>query len=136
MNEKIIENLISKALNAETFAYNPYSKFSVGSALLCKDGEIFTGCNIENSSFSGTICAERVAFSKAISSGEKNFSAICVTGILNNKNDNRDFCTPCGICRQFMAEFCDENFIIIVAKNKSDYKCFTLKQLLPESFDF
>lgn len=121
--------LISKALIAKEKAYAPYSNFRVGAALLCGDGQIFTGCNIENSAFSPTNCAERTAFFKAVSEGIYDFKAIAVVG-----GDN-EFCYPCGVCRQVMQEFCPDNvFSIIVAKDTDNYRVYTLSELLPEGF--
>ncbi len=118
-----MENLLNKAEKMLENSYAPYSGYRVGAALLCKNGKIYTGCNIENVSFSPTMCAERVAFAKAISEGERDFSAIAVV------NDKNTPCTPCGVCRQVMSEFCDENFKIIT-KDKE----YTLSALLPDSF--
>ena len=113
-------------------SYSPYSHFHVGAALLAKNGTVYTGCNIENSSFGATNCAERTAIFKAVSEGVKDFEAIAVVGGLNGKIE--DFCPPCGICRQVMREFCNQDFKIILAKSPSDYKVYTLADLLPESF--
>lgn len=116
--EKImaLHNLPKMAKEASKFAYAPYSKYKVGAAVLCKDGSIYTGCNIENSSFGATICAERTAFVKAISEGNKNFVALAVTE------------WPCGICRQFMYEFAPNMIVMCKGETK------TLKDLLPEGF--
>ena len=129
---KTYEDLISQALKMLDFCYVPYSHFHVGAALLAKNGTVYTGCNIENSSFGATNCAERTAIFKAVSEGVKDFEAIAVVGGLNGKIE--DFCTPCGICRQVMREFCNQDFKIILAKSPSDYKVYTLADLLPESF--
>lgn len=112
-------------------AYAPYSSFTVGAALLTKDGKVYTGCNIENAAFSPTNCAERTAFFKAVSEGEREFSAIAVAGGKNLSFE--EFCFPCGVCRQVMSEFCDEDFRII-AGNSEGVKSFTLAELLPEGF--
>jgi cytidine deaminase len=125
--------LIKKALEAREKAYAPYSSFYVGAALLTSDGEIIGGANIENGSYGATICAERSAFSAAISSGKRSFSAIAVVG--GKKDDDiSDFCPPCGICRQFMAEFCSPDFKIILYNGKEE-KISTLDSLLPDSFN-
>lgn len=129
---KTYEDLISQALKMLDFSYVPYSHFHVGAALLAKNGTVYTGCNIENSSFGATNCAERTAIFKAVSEGVKDFEAIAVVGGLNGKIE--DFCPPCGICRQVMREFCNQDFKIILAKSPSDYKVYTLADLLPESF--
>ena len=123
--------LISLALEAMKKSYSPYSDFKVGAALLCRDGTVFTGCNIENAAFSSTVCAERTAFFKAVSDGKREFSAIAVVGGKNGTVDG--FCPPCGVCRQVMNEFCGEDFKIILFNGK-DIKGFTIGDLLPECF--
>lgn len=127
--------LIKLALEARQKSYSPYSGFSVGAALLCKNGKVYTGCNIENSGYSATNCAERTAFFKAVSEGETEFEKIAVVG--GNAQDKTpvDCCAPCGICRQVMREFCESNFEIIIAKTENDFKTATLADLLPMSFD-
>ncbi len=127
--------LIKLALEARQKSYSPYSGFAVGAALLCKNGKVFTGCNIENSGYSATNCAERTAIFKAVSEGETEFEKIVVVG--GNATDKTpvDYCAPCGICRQVMREFCDSGFEIIIAKTEADYKTATLADLLPMSFD-
>lgn len=127
--------LISKALEARKFSYSPYSGFSVGAALLCDDGSVFSGCNIENSSFSPTICAERTAIFKAVSEGKKNFLKIAVVGADSENETPVNYCPPCGVCRQVMREFCGNDFEIVIAKSCDDYKVKKLSELLPESFD-
>ena len=124
------KSLIKEAIEAKEMAYTPYSHFRVGAALLTKGGKIYRGCNIENVAFSPTNCAERTAFFKAISEGEREFKAIVVNG------DADDYLFPCGVCRQVMVEFCDRNdFKVIVARNEEDYKEFTLAELVPGAFD-
>ncbi|MBQ1660988.1 MAG: cytidine deaminase [Treponema sp.] len=130
MDEKI---LIEKALSMLKYSYAPYSKYFVGAALLTEDGKIYTGCNVENVAFGPSNCAERTAFFKAVSEGEKKFSAIAIVGGPNGKTES--FCAPCGVCRQVMAEFCGRDFKIIMAKNPDEYKIKTLEELLPESFN-
>ncbi len=137
MNEKELEiELINKAFEAQKFSYSPYSNFCVGAALLSKNGNIYTGCNIENAAFTPTSCAERTAFCKAVSEGVKDFTAIAIVG--NQKGQQREknnYCTPCGVCRQVMAEFCDINeFKIILANSIDDYKVFSLGEILPLTF--
>lgn len=128
------KELIESALHARTRAYSPYSKFKVGAALMTADGKIYEGCNIENSTHTPTCCAERTAFFKAVSEGEKNFIAIAIVGGFENETE-LDFCAPCGVCRQVMQEFCDyNNFKIILAKNANDYNVYTLAELLPMAF--
>ncbi len=126
--------LINKALSARQKSYSPYSGFAVGAALLCKNGNVYTGCNIENSGYSATNCAERTAFFKAVSEGETEFERIAVVGGDKEKPlDN--YCSPCGICRQVMKEFCKSDFEIIMAKNEEDFISMTLSELLPMAFD-
>lgn len=126
--------LINIALQSRLKAYCPYSGFEVGAALLCADGSVYTGCNIENSAFSPTVCAERTAFFKAVSDGKKDFAKIAVVGGEAEK-EPQNYCPPCGVCRQVMKEFCSADFEIIIAKNSDEYKLKTLSDLLPESFD-
>ena len=114
------------------FSYAPYSNFKVGAALLSKDGQIFGGCNVENAAYGPSNCAERTAIFKAVSEGVRDFSAICIVGGPNGVVS--DYCPPCGVCRQVMREFCNPDFKIILAKSITDYKIFTLGELLPESF--
>jgi len=125
------ELLLEKARQAMVHSYSPYSSFKVGAALLTKSGKVYTGTNIENSSFSATNCAERTAFFKAVSDGEKEFKAIAIVGGKNA--EIKDACMPCGVCRQVMAEFCDKDFEIITA-SEHEIIVKTLDELLPESF--
>ena len=121
--------LIQKAKKAKEQAYAPYSGFHLGAALLCKDGTIFTGCNIENSAYGPTNCAERTAFFKAVSEGERKFRGIAIVG------DKEEYLAPCGVCRQVMMEFCNpKEFQVILAKNPTDYKVYTLEELFPGAF--
>lgn len=131
------KKLIQTAINMLDFSYAPYSHFHVGAALLTKDGKIYTGCNIENASYGPSNCAERTAIFKAVSEGAKEFCAIAIVGGAENEKKEvkiSDFCFPCGVCRQVLAEFCNKDFIVIVAKSENDYKTYTLEQLLPHSF--
>ncbi len=124
-----IYHLIREAYEAKENSYAPYSGFHVGAALLSSDGAIYRRCNIENAAYSPTNCAERTAFFKAVSEGVREFKAIAIAG------DTQDYLAPCGVCRQVMAEFCDaEKFQIILAGSLTDYKIFTLAELLPELF--
>ena len=125
----MISELIEKALEAREKAYAPYSKFKVGAAVLTAGGKIYTGCNVENASYPVGICAERVAMSKAVADGETEFTVIAIVG------SGENYCMPCGMCRQFMAEFCKEDFEIIVAKGIDDYKIMKIGELLPYTFD-
>ncbi len=119
--------LIQKAVEAKKFAYAPYSNFKVGAALLTADGKIYTGCNIENSSYGLTICAERTAIFKAMSEGERKFSAIAVSG------DTDNYLTPCGACRQIIFDHCGNIDIVLINKNL-DQKIFSTNDLLPLAF--
>ncbi len=127
------KELIEKAKEARKRAYAPYSEFTVGAALLCKDGSIYTGCNIENASYGATICAERTAFFKAVSEGAGDFTAIAIVGAPADKPI--EFCPPCGMCRQVMTEFCDMDRFKVVLSNGAEEKIFTLRDLMPYSFD-
>lgn len=120
--------LIQKAIEARENAVAPYSDFKVGAALLGASGAVYLGCNIENSAFSPTLCAERTAFAAAVARGEREFRAIAIVG------DGKEWCYPCGVCRQVMAEFCDDDFNIIAAKDETDYDTTTLGALLPHAF--
>lgn len=124
--------LIERARAAAESAYAPYSGFKVGAALLTKGGKLYLGCNIESSSYSPTNCAERTAFFKAVSEGEREFDKIAIVG--GKDGDFSAYCTPCGVCRQVMSEFCSEDFTVILGKNSEEYKSFTLGELLPHSF--
>lgn len=129
MNNK---ELVKAAFDAMGKAYAPYSGYTVGAALLSKSGTLYTGCNVESASYSPTNCAERTAFFKAISEGEREFSKIAIVG--GKQGNVTDIFMPCGVCRQVMAEFCDDDFEIIVALTPDDFKSFTLKELLPFGF--
>ena len=132
MEEKSIETLISTAIEMTKKSYAPYSHFHVGAALLGKDGQIFTGCNIENAAYGPSNCAERTAVFKAVSEGVRDFEAIAIVGGPNGQI--KDYCPPCGVCRQVLSEFCKRDFKIILAVSAKEYKIFTLEELLPESF--
>lgn len=131
-NNDIYKKLIEEAIKMLDFSYVPYSNFHVGAALLTSEDEIYTGCNIENSSFGATNCAERTAIFKAVSEGKKSFKAIAIVGGPNGKI--KDFCPPCGICRQVMTEFCSKDFPVILAKSPEEYIVKTLDELLSMSF--
>ncbi|MBO5462983.1 MAG: cytidine deaminase [Clostridia bacterium] len=126
------KELLSLAVNAMKKSYSPYSNCKVGAALLCKNGKVFTGTNVENASFSPTVCAERVAVFKAVSEGETEFSGIAVVGGKDGKING--IFAPCGVCRQVLREFCDDDFPIILGESENDFKKVTLKELLPLSF--
>ncbi len=125
------EELMALAAEARKCAYAPYSGFSVGAALLGASGRIYLGCNIENAAFTPTVCAERVAFFKAISEGERAFSAIAVTGGRVGEAPGR--CAPCGVCRQVMAEFCRGELCVLLGAPGAVEET-TLASLLPERF--
>ena len=125
--------LIREAVAARRMSYAPYSSFMVGAALLCGSGTVYRGCNIENAAYGPSNCAERTAFFKAVSEGERDFAAIAVTGW--PKDGEPGFAWPCGVCRQVMAEFCDPaSFRIIVGTGEDNYAVRTLAELLPEGF--
>ena len=132
MNSETVKLLTEAAISARQKSYCPYSGFAVGAALLTAGGKIYTGANIESSSYTPTVCAERVAFFSAVHAGETKFSAIAIVGG-KRENDIESFCPPCGVCRQVMAEFCKKDFRIILSDGESE-KIFTLGELLPESF--
>ena len=123
--------LMSEAQKARQKSYSPYSHFRVGAALLTKSGKIYTGCNIENSAYTPTVCAERTAIFKAVSDGERDFEALAVIG--GAEGETADFCAPCGVCRQVIAEFCNKDFKIILG-NEDKFKAYTLDGLLPFAF--
>jgi len=129
--------LAKTAIKARENSYCPYSNFAVGAALLAQDGRIFTGCNVENASYPVGVCAERVAFGKAISEGCKEFKAIAIAGAAKDKSCD-DFCAPCGMCRQFMREFCAKDFAVVLVKEEGNghrkYKQYSMEEILPESF--
>ncbi|NLK39705.1 MAG: cytidine deaminase [Clostridiales bacterium] len=125
--------LIKAALLAREYAYAPYSGFSVGAALLSSDGRIFTGCNIESASYTPTTCAERTALVKAISEGVRHFSAIAVVGSKTGEPPS-SFCSPCGVCRQFLYEFYSPGFMVYMAKSPDEFIMRPLDELLPLAF--
>lgn len=130
MEEKEIVTLIKAAQASLKFSHSPYSNLKVGSALLTKEGTIFSGANIENASFVAGICAERVALGKAVSEGHKHFKAIAIVA------DNGGVMPyPCGVCRQALSEF-SKDMLVIIAKNETDYKTYKLTKLLPHQFEF
>ena len=126
------EKLIELAKEARDHAYAPYSGFRVGAALLCADGSVYQGCNIENAAYSPTNCAERTAFFKAVYDGHREFTALAVCG--GKDEEITEFCSPCGVCRQVMQEFCKEDFVIYIAGPKGQYRKKTMAQLLPDRF--
>lgn len=129
-----IRELIQSALEARKRAYAPYSGYMVGAALLTNELRIYQGCNIENVSFSPTVCAERTALFKAVSEGWRNFKAIAVAGSPQGEQLTQ-FSYPCGVCRQALREFVNpDTFLVIVAKSPDDYELYTLDELLPHSF--
>ena len=125
------KSLMEQACEARKKSYSPYSHFCVGAALLCKNGKVYTGCNIENAAYSATNCAERTAIFKAVSEGEREFEAIAIIG--GKHGEDGVFCAPCGVCRQVIAEFCDKDFKIVLGTADS-IRIYTLDSLLPLSF--
>ena len=133
MEKDLITKMIELAIEQLRFSYTPYSGFKVGAALLTKSGKIYTGCNIENAAYTPTNCAERTAFFKAVSEGEREFQAICVVG--GKDGVLTDYAAPCGVCRQVMMEFCaPQQFQIILATAADHYDVYTLQELLPQGF--
>lgn len=126
LDEKIVKMLLNRARDARNLSYSPYSGFRVGAALLCEDGEIFLGCNIENVSFGATNCAERSAVFSAISSGHRKFQAIAVVA-------DDGLIMPCGICRQVLSEFAPN--ITVICGKKDGHEIYKLNELLPNDFD-
>lgn len=134
MEKEQATKLIESAIEARKKAYAPYSHYMVGAALLTKDNRIYTGCNIENAAYGPSNCAERTAFFKAVSEGEREFAAIAVVGGSEISAEGQ-YAAPCGVCRQVMAEFCrPQEFQIVIAKSTEDYYIKTLEELLPDSF--
>ena len=123
--------LMEMAVQARKASYSPYSKFKVGAALLTKSGKTYLGCNIENAAYTPTNCAERTAVFKAVSEGELEFVAIAIVG--GSGEEPAEFCAPCGVCRQVLAEFCEKDFKILLG-TPDDFKAYTLAELLPFSF--
>lgn len=147
--------LARKALEMRKFSYVPYSHFHVGAALLTAEGDVYTGCNIENAAYTPSNCAERTAFFKAISEGRRRFRAIAIAGGAESAAETADlaaveltsasgldwskavladYCAPCGVCRQVMAEFCGEDFLILLVKAADDWKEFRFTEILPKAF--
>ena len=124
------KKLLDEAVSVRNKSYSPYSGFRVGAALFSKNGIIYTGCNIENAAYTPTICAERTAFAKAVSEGEREFIAIAVAGW----GREAGFAYPCGVCRQVMMEFCDPKTFIIIVTDGSDYRQYVLADLMPLGF--
>ena len=122
------QELCKKAVDMLDMAYVPYSHFPVGAALECSDGTVFTGCNVENAAYGSTICAERTAIVKAVSEGHRDFVRITIAG------KSKDFCVPCGSCRQVMMEFSPEMEVICL-NGAGESKTFALRELLPYGFD-
>lgn len=125
------KELMALAVEARKNSYSPYSNFRVGAALLGKSGKVYLGCNIENAAYTPTNCAERTAVFKAVSEGEKEFTAIAIVG--GRGETIADFCAPCGVCRQVLAEFCDEDFRLVLG-NPDQIKTYTFAEILPLSF--
>ncbi len=133
LNDLTCRKLVKNAFDMLKYAYTPYSDFRVGAALLTKSQKIYTGCNIENATFSPTNCAERTAFFKAVSEGHRDFLAIAIVG--GKQGVVSEPCPPCGVCRQVMMEFCDPTkFYVILATSEDDYWIYTLDELLPLGF--
>lgn len=127
------EKLVALAFEARKRAYAPYSGFAVGAALECADGTVYTGCNIENAAYSVGICAERTALCKAVSDGKRDFVRIAVCGG-RQEEEATEFCAPCGMCRQALAEFCGNDFEVLLPAKGKEIKRFRFEQMLPEAF--
>ncbi|MCI9185449.1 MAG: cytidine deaminase [Lachnospiraceae bacterium] len=133
MDRAMAQKLAGQAIEAMGRAYAPYSGFQVGAALLTREGKIYLGCNIENAAYSPSNCAERTAFFKAVSEGERHFSAICIVG--GKGGALTGYTAPCGVCRQVMREFCDpEIFRVVLAVDEEHWQEYLLKDLLPMGF--
>ena len=133
ITREVEQQLMRTAIEYRKRSYSPYSGYQVGAALLTVDGEIFGGCNVENASFSPTNCAERTALFKAVSEGKTEFAAIAVVG--GKAGESPEFCTPCGVCRQALVEFCNpKEFMVYLGTGVEDYKAYLLEELLPFSF--
>lgn len=133
ISEEMIVTLIKEAEHMRSVSYAPYSHYTVGAAILTNRGAVITGCNIENAAYGDTICAERCAAFKAVSDGHTKFQAIAICG--GKENELGDYAFPCGSCRQVLREFSNPTeLLVIVAKSVTDYKVYTLEDLLPESF--
>ena len=125
------QELMQKAQEARAFAYTPYSHYRVGAALLTKSGKVYTGCNIESATYTPTNCAERTAIFKAFSEGEHEFEKIAIVG--GREGETADFCAPCGVCRQVLAEFCSEDFLLLLG-SPQHYETYRLSEVLPFAF--
>ena len=133
LTKELEQKLMRTAMEYRTRSYSPYSGYQVGVALLSAEGEIFGGCNVENAAFSPTNCAERTALFKAVSEGKREFTAIAVVG--GKAGEKTELCTPCGVCRQALVEFCNpKEFVVYVGTGEEDYKGYLLEELLPLSF--
>ena len=133
MDKEMFERLVVRALEMVSRAYAPYSRFQVGAAVLAASGKVYGGANVENASYPAGICAERNAIAQAVAAGERRLTAIAICG--GRDGNVTGYCPPCGICRQTMREFCDsETFRVVLAQAPTDFKVYTLAQLLPESF--
>ena len=128
------ETLIEKAAEARNNSFCKYSGFAVGAALLCSDGTIYTGCNIENISYSLTNCAERTSIFNAVSEGKKDFTAIAIVGAVKSEDPLKEPCFPCGACLQVMSEFCEPDFEVVLAKDGKP-EVFKFSDLMPKVFD-
>ena len=127
-----IKELIGAAMAVRKNAYAPYSGFYVGAALMAEDGTVFTGANCENASYPAGHCAERAALAAAVSAGKRRFRAVAIVG--GKEDIPQEYCVPCGICRQMLSELCSGDLIIIAAKSRSEYKKYTLDEMLPLQF--
>ncbi|HZJ68999.1 MAG TPA: cytidine deaminase [Candidatus Eisenbacteria bacterium] len=136
MNLQKKKELIAQAIEASQSSYSPYSNYRVGAALLCQDASVYTGCNVENASYGGSICAERTAIVKAVSAGQKEFKALAIYGARADTaiEDNDQYAFPCGICRQFLYEFAQDDLLVLIARNQDDFIQRSMADLLPDNF--
>lgn len=133
VSDRVKSELIDIALKNQKYSYAPYSRYNVAAAVLASSGKTYVGVNVENGSYPAGTCAECNAINHAVACGEREITAIAIVGGLNQTVT--DYCTPCGVCRQVMREFCKPSqMTVLCAKTSTDYKEFTLEQLLPESF--
>ena len=133
IDDALCRRLIAAALEARKRSYAPYSHYHVGAALWTQSGKLYTGCNIENAAYPATNCAERTALFKAVSEGEREFEAIAIVGG-KAQEPPREYCAPCGVCRQALAEFCGADFRIYLGAEGKPTSAYRLSELLPEAF--
>ena len=137
MNPEIVDTMVRAAMQVMDNAYVPYGKAAIGACVLASDGTFYTGCNIENAAYGPSNCAERTAIFKAVSEGVRDFEAIAIVGGPEDQAGQvqiQDFCPPCGVCRQVMAEFCGKDLIILLVRTPEDRREYTLEEIFPLAF--